>query len=121
MEHIEATPAKTSSFVTDHETIKTSIKTKNGNKYPMNKANGPSDFSKATFTFSPFLNLSPGLIISMTLLSISETEQVALVWHVAQEDTLRRLTFIDFGVISLITPQCSMELLIVADVIALYL
>ena len=83
-------------------------------------ANVPSDFSKATFTVSPFVSSSPELITSIILLSTSETEQVPLVWQVEHADTFSKLTLIDLGVISLITPKCSIELPNVSVLISLY-
>ena len=101
--------------------INTNMSNINGSKYPIKSANGPNDFSKVIFTASPFLNCFPALTTSMTLLSTSDTEQVAFVWQVEHPETLSRLTFIVFGVMSLITPRCSMEPLIVSVVISLYL
>ena len=79
MEIREVNPATTSSLVIDNEIINTNINKTNGTKYPMTNASGPSDFSNATFTVSPLLNLPPELMTSITLLSTSETEQVPFV------------------------------------------
>jgi len=103
---MEAIPANTSSFVIDQEIINTSINNKKGIKYPINNAKGPKDFSNTIFTFSPVLNFFPVVITSITLLSTSETEQVALVWQVEHPDTLSKLTLTVLGVTSFTTPQC---------------
>lgn len=110
-EHIDDIPAKASSLVTDQETISTNIKSTNGKRYPIKRAKGPKDFSKAIFTFCPLSNLLPVLITSIILLSTSDTEQVALVWQDAHPETFIRLTLIILGVMSLTIPQCSIELL----------